>query len=363
MASILGGANANVYFPIPFPDILLQMVLCRSTRASSPVLVGFVKTRTPGYSEEPGMSQIIARGVCPDPMKKASPEIASKQDIPVTDDGSGQSMFVQLGTKWTIPDYRSIMTITESYSPSQSLDNGSVPTKSIPMASQGWEATRHTECSHIDSVLSAPRHLSPTLMSAGLTVLSRAGDSSPGPSPPFIRQGFWSMVDRLIVGPFLGRGACVGPTYFSQYACFSLGQSEFGEAIERPWCYGAGIGLPPQLPQAWAYLPVPTCQQLGEEWEVGSQVLLWIRVESRPKGIATEKDSSSESGAKVRNRKMNMLTLKRARTNGPWRTRTGHAEDGRRILGKCDEVRCNALKHAGTRQSAYVPNQEGANRQ
>ncbi|KAG1857797.1 hypothetical protein F4604DRAFT_1685094 [Suillus subluteus] len=39
-------------------------------------------------------------------------------------------------------------------------------------------------------------------------------------------------------------------------------------------------------------------------------------------------------------------------TNGPWRTRTGHAEDRRRILRKCDGVHRNAPKRAGMRQSA-----------
>ncbi|KAG1892820.1 hypothetical protein F4604DRAFT_1672748 [Suillus subluteus] len=36
-------------------------------------------------------------------------------------------------------------------------------------------------------------------------------------------------------------------------------------------------------------------EKKSEQRGVGSQVLLWIRVENRPKGIATEKDSSSES--------------------------------------------------------------------
>ncbi|KAG1831443.1 hypothetical protein DFJ58DRAFT_848215 [Suillus subalutaceus] len=41
-------------------------------------------------------------------------------------------------------------------------------------------------------------------------------------------------------------------------------------------------------------------------------------------------------------------------TNGPWRTGTGHAEDRRRILGKCDEVHRNALERAGEAEKANI---------
>ncbi|KAG1857785.1 hypothetical protein F4604DRAFT_1685084 [Suillus subluteus] len=44
--------------------------------------------------------------------------------------------------------------------------------------------------------------------------------------------------------------------------------------------------------------------------------------------------------------------MEEKRTNGPWRTRTGHAEDRRWILRKCDGVHRNVPKRAGTRQSA-----------
>ncbi|KAG1844075.1 hypothetical protein DFJ58DRAFT_844145 [Suillus subalutaceus] len=70
----------------------------------------------------------------------------------------------------------------------------------------------------------------------------------------------------------------------------TLLSSTIAPEVCRHWFSWETVELPEDMLQRLVSYTI----FLGEEWEVGSQVLLWIQVESRPNGIATEKDSSSE---------------------------------------------------------------------